>query len=117
MRRQVVWINYSEQMTEKQYKVKTCTKSPKKGTPPIYGNSCSFDQKRKGCPIEVGMNRLKLYKSSNLRLILRKIVLSNSNLFLPATKLPNTWANFSPVPASDQKLMLKSIEIELFSVA
>ena len=31
IRRQVVWKNYSEQITEKQISVKTCTKFPKKG--------------------------------------------------------------------------------------
>ena len=40
IRRQFVWRNYSEQMTEKQNSVKTCK------TPPIYGNRCSFDQKK-----------------------------------------------------------------------
>ena len=30
IRRQVVWRNYSEQLTEKQNSVKTCTKSPKR---------------------------------------------------------------------------------------
>ena len=66
IRRQVLWRNYSEQMTEKQNSVKTCTKSPKKETTLIYGNGCSFDQKRKGCPYKAGMNRLNSYKSSNL---------------------------------------------------
>ena len=47
IRRQVVWRNYSEQMTEKQNSVKICTKSTKRETPPVYGNRCSFDQKRK----------------------------------------------------------------------
>ena len=46
IRRQVVWRNYSEQMTEKQNSVKICTKSTKTETPPIYGNRCSFDQKK-----------------------------------------------------------------------
>ena len=46
IRRQVVWRNYSEQMTEKQNSVKTCTNSPRKKTP-IYGNRCSFDEKYK----------------------------------------------------------------------
>ena len=46
IRRQVVWRNYSEQMTEKQNNVKTFTKSPKKETLSLYGNRCSFDQKR-----------------------------------------------------------------------
>ena len=50
IRRQVAWRNYSEQMTEKQNSVKTCTRYLKKETLPIYGNCCSFDQKRKGCP-------------------------------------------------------------------
>ena len=59
IKRQVVWRNYSEQMTEKQNSVRTFTKSPKKETPPIYGNHCSFDQKRKVCPYKAGMNRLK----------------------------------------------------------
>ena len=68
IRRQFVWRNYSEQMTEKQNGVKTCTKSPKRETPPIYGSRCSFDQKRKGCPYKAGMNRLESYKSSNLLL-------------------------------------------------
>ena len=68
IRRQVVWRNYSEQMTEKQNSVKTCTKSTKRKTPPIYGNRCSFDQKRKICPYKAGMKWLKSYKSSNLLL-------------------------------------------------
>ena len=68
IRRQVVWRNYSEQTTKKQNSVKTCTKSPKRETPPIYGNRCSFDQKRKSCPYKAGMKRLKSYKSSNLLL-------------------------------------------------
>ena len=68
IRRQVVWRNYTEQMTEKQNSVKTCTRSLKKETPPIYGNRCNFDQKRKSCPFKAGMNRLKSYKSSNLLL-------------------------------------------------
>ena len=68
IRRQVIWRYYSEQMTEKQNSVKTCTKYPKKETPALYGSSCSFDQKRKGCPYKAGMNRLKSYKSSNLPL-------------------------------------------------
>ena len=51
--------NYSEQMTEKQNSVKTCTRYLKKETLPIYGNRCSFDQKRKGYPYKAGMNRLK----------------------------------------------------------
>ena len=68
IRRQVVWRNYSEQMTEKQNSVKTCTKSPKRETPPIYGNRCSFNQKMKSCPYKAGMKRLKSYKSSNLLL-------------------------------------------------
>ena len=59
IRRQVVWRNYSEQLTEKQNSVKTCTKSPKTETPSIYGNRCSFDQKRKGCPYKAGITRLK----------------------------------------------------------
>ena len=29
----------------KQNSVKTCTKSPKRETPPFYGNRCSLDQK------------------------------------------------------------------------
>ena len=57
--RQVVRRNYSEQMTEKQDSVKTCTKSPKKETPSIYGNRCRFDQKRNGCPFKVDVKRLK----------------------------------------------------------
>ena len=57
IRRQVVWRNYSEQKAEKQNSVKTCTKSPKKETHSIYGNRCSFDQKRKGCPYKAGVNR------------------------------------------------------------
>ena len=44
IRRQVVWTNCTEQMTEKQNSVETCTRSLKKETPPIYGNRCSFDQ-------------------------------------------------------------------------
>ena len=62
IRRQVVWRNYSEQMTEKPKSVKNCTKSPKKETPSIYGNLW------KGCPYKAGRNRLKSYKSSNLLL-------------------------------------------------
>ena len=66
IRRQVVWRNYTKQMTGKQNSVKTCTRSLKKETPPIYGNRSSFDQKRKSCPFKAGMNGLKSYKSSNL---------------------------------------------------
>ena len=66
MRWQVVWGNYSKQITEKQNSVKTCTKSPKNETPPIYVNRCSFDQKRKSCPYKIC--QLISYKNSNLLL-------------------------------------------------
>ena len=66
IRRQVVWRNYFEQMTEKQNSVKICTKSTKRETPPNYGNRFSFDLKRKSCPYKAGMKWLKSYKSSNL---------------------------------------------------
>ena len=59
IRRLVVWRNYSQQMTEKHNTVKTSTRSLKKETPPIYGNRCSIDQTRKGCPYKAGMNRKK----------------------------------------------------------
>ena len=65
---QVVWRNYSELMTEKRNSVKICTKSTKTETLAIYGNRCSFDQKRKSCPDKTGMKWLKSYKSSNLLL-------------------------------------------------
>ena len=55
-------------MTGKENSVKTCTKSPKRETYFIYGNRCSLDQKRKGCPYKIGMNLLKSYRSSNLLL-------------------------------------------------
>ena len=55
-------------MTEKQNSFKTCTKSPQKETPSIYGKRCSFDQKTKRLPYEADMNRLKSYKSRNLLL-------------------------------------------------
>ena len=77
IRRQVVWRNYSEQLTEKQNSVKNCTKAPKKETPPINGNRCSFDQKRKSCPYKAGMKRLRSYRSSNL--LLWKIFLWKSS--------------------------------------
>ena len=64
-------------MTEKQNSVKICTKSTKTKTPPIYGNRCSFDQKRKSCPYEAGMNRLKSYESG--KLLLWKIILWKSS--------------------------------------
>ena len=51
IRRQVVWRNYSEQMTEKRNSVKICTKSTKTETTPIYGNRCSFDQKKENLSI------------------------------------------------------------------
>ena len=76
IRRQVVWRNYSEQMSEKQSSVKTCTRSPNNESPSVYGNRCSVDQKRKGCPYKAGMSRLKSYKSSNL--LLCKIILQIS---------------------------------------
>ena len=63
-------------MTGKQNSVKTCTKSPKKETPSIYGDQCSFDQKRKGWPYKAGMNRLKSFKIS--KLLLCKIILQIS---------------------------------------
>ena len=40
----------------------------KEETPPIYGNRCRFERKRKDCPYKAGLNRLKWYKSSNLLL-------------------------------------------------
>ena len=98
IRRQDVRRNYSEQMTEKQNSVKTCTKSPKRETPPIYGNRCSFNQKRKSCPYKAGMKRLKSYKSSNL--LLWKLILEKSST--AATNVPNRWWNFSTIPAYDQ---------------
>ena len=73
IRWQVVWRKYSEQMTEKQNSVKTCTKSPKKERPSLYWNRCCLDQKRKVCPYKACMNRLKSYKSNNL--LLCKIIL------------------------------------------
>ena len=76
IKRQVDWRNYSEQMTENENSVKTRTKSPKKEASSIYGNRCSFDQKRKGCPYRVAINRLKSYKSSKLQLC--KIILEIS---------------------------------------
>ena len=63
-------------MTEEQNSVKTCTKTPKKETIPIYRNCCSFDQKSKGCLQKTGVNRLKLHKSSNS--LLCKITLQKS---------------------------------------
>ena len=51
----------SEQLIQKQNSVKTCTKSPKKETPSIYGNRCSLNQKRKSCSSKAGMNWLKPY--------------------------------------------------------
>ena len=91
----------------------------KKGNTPNYGNRCSFDQKRKGCPYKAGMNRLKSYKSSNLllwKIILLKIVTNNSDSLLPATNVPNRWWSFSSIPAYDQNSVLNFVEIEqLFS--
>ena len=80
-------------MTEKQKSVESCTKSPKKETPPIYGNRCGFDRKRKGCPYEAGMNRLKSYKSSNV--LLCKIILyisfpTTATRFLQLRTYPTT---------------------------
>ena len=46
--RQVVLRNYTEQITEKQIRVKTRTESLNKETHSIYGSRCSFDQKSKG---------------------------------------------------------------------
>ena len=74
IRRQVVWRNYTEQITEKQNSVKICTRSLKKETPPICGNRCGFDQKKKSCPYKAVMIQLESYKSSNL--LLRKFILS-----------------------------------------
>ena len=68
IRRLFVWRNYTERMTENQNSVKTCTRSLMKETPPIYGNRCSFDQKRKNCPRKADINRLKSYKSGNFLL-------------------------------------------------
>ena len=66
IKRQVVWRNNSEQMTEKQNSVKICTKSTGRETPPIYGDRCGFDQNRKSCPYKAGIKWLKSYKSSKL---------------------------------------------------
>ena len=60
----------------------------KKERASIYGNRCSFDQKRKSCPHKEGMNRLKSYKSSNL--LLCKIILYIS--------FPTTATRFFQLP-------------------
>ena len=41
---------------------------PKKERPLLYGDRCSFDQKRKNCRYKAGINRLKSYKGSKLLL-------------------------------------------------
>ena len=68
IRRQAVWRIYSDQMTEKQNSVKIAPSPQKNETTPVYGNRCSFDEKKKGGLYKVGMNRLESYKSGNLLL-------------------------------------------------
>ena len=75
-----------------------------KETPPMYGNRCSFDKKRKSCPYKAGMNRLKSCKGSNLllwKLHSLKLFLNSSNSLLPTTTVPDHWRNFSTKPAYD----------------
>ena len=55
-------------MTEKQNSVIICTESPKTETFPIYGNRCSFDQKRKISSYEECLSRLKSYGRGSLLL-------------------------------------------------
>ena len=115
IRRQVVLRIYYEQMTEPQKSFKTCTNSPKKETPSIYWNRCSFDQKRKSCPFKAGMNRLKSYKKQQLPTLQNhflNIVANNSNSLLPATNVPNHWWSFSSKSAYDQNSVLNFVEIE-----
>ena len=101
IRRQIVRRNYSEQMTEKQNSVKTCSKTSKKETPTIYGSRCSCDLKRKTYPYEVGMNRLKSYKSRNLLLwqfILSKPFSTSATRFFqqPTYSTPGEILNQNP---------------------
>ena len=115
IRRQVVRNNYSEEMTEKQNSVKTCSKASKKETPAIYGSRCSFDLKRKSCSFKVSMNRLKSYKSSNLLLWqfnLLKTVFNISNSFLQANNVLNPWWTSQSKPAYAQISVVNIVEIE-----
>ena len=58
---------FSEQMTQKKRNsMKTCAKSSKKETPPIYGVRCGLDRKSKDIPFKVVMNQVKCYKCNNL---------------------------------------------------
>ena len=89
--RQLFWRNYTEQKTEKQNSVKICTRSLKTETPPIKGNRCRFDQKRKDCPYKADMKWFKLYKSSNLLLwkfILQKVSSTAATSFFQLPKYP-----------------------------
>ena len=64
---------------------------PKKETPSIYGTRWVFDQKRKSCPHEVGMNRLKSYKSGNMliwKIILQKLFSATATPFLQRPTYP-----------------------------
>ena len=80
-------------MTEKQDNVKNCAKAPKKETTYIDGNRCSYDQKRKSCPYEAVMKRLKSYKSSNLlhcKIILQKSLPTTATRFFQLRTYPTT---------------------------
>ena len=74
----------------------------------------SLLKKGKGCPHIVVMNRLIHMKAASWnseKSSFCEIVFSNSNLFLPATNLPNGWWNFSPIPAYDQNSVLNPCRI------
>ena len=93
IRRKVVWRNYSEQLTEKQYIFENCTKSPKKETPRIFGNRCSFDQKRIACPCKEVVNRLEIFESSKLlpwKIIRQKSFSTKATRFFLLPTYPTT---------------------------
>ena len=99
-------------MTEKQKSVESCCDSLKKETPPIYGNRCSFDQKRKSFPYKAGMNLLKPYRGFNLllwKIILEELFPTTATCFFQLRTYPTTGE------VSHQHLLTIRIQCSTFS--
>ena len=108
IRRQVVWRNWSEQIAEKQFSVKTCTMSRKKEDL-LYMEIVVASTKRERFSNWSCYEAVKnIYKQqlATLKILSFKVVLNNSNLFLPATNVLNHSWSSSSTPPYDQNPVL-----------
>ena len=89
-RRQVVWRNFSEQLTKK-IVLKLAPIPQKEKNLPFMEIVVPFDRKKKSCPYKAGMKRLKLYKSSNL-------LLWKFTLYKPSSKAATRFLQLPTYP-------------------